>query len=129
LIQGKSWYLRLVSETDPIANHNCHTVPDRFGGKICGDKASVPLEDGASRFIIERFLPHRTMQTLHEFATDQQGTTGIFILDVNGHFVTAMPMESDDGPLLLVVNTTAGNYIDGCEAALAFDLVFPANSN
>ena len=106
-----------------------------FGGHNTGDKANVQLEEGAQRFILERFLPDGTsqLQSTDEFLKGHKSFVGaIFVLDLNGHFATAVASGPLHDPTLIVVNTTRGNYIrsgggGGCIPLVAFDLAYPGS--
>jgi len=104
----------------------------RFGGEVEGDKGSSPLEPWASRFIIERFLPSRSLLSHAEAIESLKGAGNVFVLDLNGHFAVAVALNvsHDDSstvvPTMLVINTTDGSYISGGPPAVAFDLAFPS---
>lgn len=104
-----------------------------FGGHNTGDKASVQLEPGASRFIVERFTSggESVLERPEEWLARQESYPGaVFILDLNGHFAAAVAQGPLHEPRLVVVNTTRGDYIragggDGCIPLVAFDLAYP----
>jgi len=100
---------------------------ERFGGQTQGDKSTVALEAGASRFIVERFAPARSLETPEQWLQERGAgcNTGVFILDVNGHFVTAFAASAEE-PELIVVNTTGSSYLSAGAPAAAFDLAYPA---
>eukprot|EP00933_Yihiella_yeosuensis_P002227 TRINITY_DN10368_c0_g4_i1.p1 TRINITY_DN10368_c0_g4~~TRINITY_DN10368_c0_g4_i1.p1 ORF type:complete len:317 (-),score=58.27 TRINITY_DN10368_c0_g4_i1:82-1032(-) len=113
-----------------------------FGGRLlgsAGDKATCELEPGASRFIVEQFLPTRDLLRPSDWALASSASTStrespdVFIVDVNGHFVAAAAMYieeegeascSESMPTLLVINTTHGNYLDRPALTYLFDLAF-----
>ena len=99
-----------------------------FGGQKTGDKASVALEAGASRFIIEPFAPKRELLRPEKWASSKsaQKIGGVFVLDVNGHFVTAFSclFGESKSPRLIVVNTTSANYLSNGAPCAAYDAVF-----
>lgn len=99
---------------------------ERFGGLTQGDKSTVSLEAGASRFIVEQFAPVRSLETPEQWL-QKQGAGGfkprVYILDVNGHFVTAF--AASEAPELVIVNTTGGKYLSNGAPATAFDLAYP----
>jgi len=105
-----------------------------FGGHNTGDKANVQLEVGASRFIVESFLPdggHCLERTDEFLKRVGQLRNAVFILDLNGHFATAVASGPIEDPKLIVCNTTRGDYIRGGGGGgsipiVAFDLAYPA---
>mmetsp|Transcript_4261 Transcript_4261/g.5672 ORF Transcript_4261/g.5672 Transcript_4261/m.5672 type:complete len:389 (+) Transcript_4261:131-1297(+) len=123
-----------------------------FGGEKTGDKVKVELEEGASRFIVESFVPERKLRRPEEWLamkSEGKGKEGakspaearshlseVFLLDVNGHFVTSFSchLEKKDKsitPCLVVINTTGASYISPGAPAAAYDLSFisPAPAN
>jgi len=122
-----------------------------FGGKVCGDKVSVSLEEGASRFIVESFHPSRRLYRPEDWIKiNAQKTTEskesrdspinhrpqIFVLDLNGHFaccfscVVAKSSNSkksgvEQVRVLIVINTTSASYLSAGAPCAAFDLAFP----
>ncbi len=53
----------------------------------------------------------------------------IFIIDINGHFITAVNSVIDSIPTLVVYNTMKGNTLGGDVIPAAFDFVFPCLGN
>ena len=50
----------------------------------------------------------------------------IYILDVNGYFISAVSATIEGEKILIVHNTTSGSYLAGNCVPAAFDFVFPA---
>jgi len=107
-----------------------------FGGESLGDKATVEMEKGASRFIIESFSPSRKLRRPGAWVTLQRdtktlGKNHVFLLDVNGHFVTSfacrLKRDNDVIPALVVINTTSSSYLSNGAPAAAFDAAFPSS--
>lgn len=107
-----------------------------FGGAILGSsdcKATAELDVGATRFFVERFSPdHAQLRPECWLRQCRQKDTAppVFVVDVNDHFVMAVPLivepspESQGGQTLLVVNTTRANYLHSPALLYLFDLVF-----
>lgn len=107
-----------------------------FGTAVPGgadDKSIAELEAGATRFFVERFLPeHALLRPEHwsQQRMQQDGKPPVFVVDVNNHFVAAVPLiiepssESQGGPTLLVVDTTRGSSIPNSALVYLFDLAF-----
>ena len=101
-----------------------------FGGKTIG-KDIVKFEEGDSRYIVERFSPKRVLQRpeewmIHEADQNAAKKSIVYILDLNGHFVTAVSAMIEGVRNLIVHNTTDGAYIEVEIFAAAFDFAFPA---
>lgn len=101
------------------------------GSAVC--KKTAELEPGATRFFMERFLPDRSLLRPECWAQQcikEDAAPPVFIVDVNDHFVVAVPLiiepssESQGGPTLLVVNTTRANYLHSPALIYLFDLIF-----
>lgn len=91
---------------------------------------------GDSMFLVESFVPERRLQRPEDFlltwTEDEKPpeVPGVFILDLNGHFVTclAVHLQTEDGavkPSLIVINTTGSRYLDNVTCSFTFDLVYP----
>eukprot|EP00746_Dinoflagellata_sp_MGD_P027350 gnl/MRDRNA2_/MRDRNA2_164566_c0_seq1.p1 gnl/MRDRNA2_/MRDRNA2_164566_c0~~gnl/MRDRNA2_/MRDRNA2_164566_c0_seq1.p1 ORF type:complete len:323 (-),score=65.81 gnl/MRDRNA2_/MRDRNA2_164566_c0_seq1:107-1075(-) len=103
-----------------------------FGSDALGNKGSVPLMEGATRFILERFQPQRMLQRPEAWLSEHENEVSftapvlpcIFIVDVNGHFLVAFDAILDGKLTLVVINTTAGSYLQYPALSYIFDLVF-----
>lgn len=105
-----------------------------FGIAVPGasdSKVIAELEPGATRFFVERFLPEHILLRPEHWVKDNEGTLPpVFVVDVNDHFVAAVPLiiepssDSPGGPTLLVVNTTRGDYLKNPALVYLFDLAF-----
>lgn len=106
-----------------------------FGSAVPGgadSKVLAELEPGATRFFVERFLPGHALLRPEQWATerDQDSPPPVFVVDVNDHFVVAVPLviepssDTTGGPTLFVVNTTSANYLHSPALVYLFDLVF-----
>lgn len=106
-----------------------------FGSDAVGNKGNVPLMDGATRFLLERFQPQRMLQrpeTWHSEYETEVSFGGpvhpcVFVVDVNGHFLVAFDAILDGKLTLVVINTTAGSYLQYPALSYIFDLVFGVN--
>lgn len=104
-----------------------------FGGHNTGDKSVIQLEEGASRFIVESFTNdgEHILQRTEDFLKEKKSLLGaIFILDLNGHFTTAIASGPIHAPELIIINTTQSNYImqggnDARIPLVVFDLIYP----
>eukprot|EP00658_Telonema_sp_P-2_P084870 TRINITY_DN9542_c0_g1_i8.p2 TRINITY_DN9542_c0_g1~~TRINITY_DN9542_c0_g1_i8.p2 ORF type:complete len:322 (-),score=74.68 TRINITY_DN9542_c0_g1_i8:147-1112(-) len=112
----------------PERNTATHEEKDRleeereFGGEKTGDKATVAMEPGASRFIVESFSPGRQLQRASEWRPSS--SCPVLILDLNGHFAVALACNIDGADTLVMFNTTQGSYLAGLCPESAFTLAF-----
>lgn len=109
-----------------------------FGGETQGDKVTVPLDEGGSRFIVERFSPTRALQRPEEWIREEKKRESggkcppnIFMLDLNGHYAVGVGLlleteAANPTPTFVMFNTTDGNYLSNGSPTVAFDLCFPA---
>jgi hypothetical protein len=108
-----------------------------FGRALAGEpvcKGTAQLEQGGTRFFAESFLPHHALfrpeQWKREHASKCDEAPPVFVVDVNGHFVVAVPLiieasaNCQGGRALLVLNTTRGSYIHSPALVYLFDLVW-----
>lgn len=112
-----------------------------FGGENKGEKDTVELEAGSSRFIVERFCPTRILQRPEDWLKEENKRCqqfegrpcppNIFMLDLNGHFAVGVGLLLETGtsspplPTFIMFNTTSGNYLSEGSPTVAFDLSFP----
>jgi len=99
-----------------------------------GDKVTAKLEPGATRFIVERFTSeHALLRPEHWFKqkTSEDQAPPVFVVDVNDHFVAAVPLfvvenpsKPAGEPVLIVVNTTGSSYLRSPALVYLFDLAF-----
>lgn len=121
-------------ERNEATHEECKRMEEEreFGSDVTGDKGSVPLKDGATRFIVERFMPERKLQRPEVWLAEQEMMVSfescrlpsVFIVDVNGHFVVAFNTELEGKPTLIVINTTVGSYLHWPALSYIYDLVF-----
>lgn len=91
------------------------------------DKESCELEPTASRYIIEVFSPERQLVRPETWLGRHHALEPcVFVVDVNGHFVVAMPLIEDvpgqEHKRLLVLNSSHANYLRSRALAFLFDL-------
>lgn len=80
----------------------------------------MELEEGAVRFIVEPFVPARQLQRCADWQPTQENP--VIVIDLNGHFTTAVGCTIDGEHLLVNFNTTNGNYLHGEAPLAAFEL-------
>lgn len=105
-----------------------------FGSAVIpGDKQSAPLQPGATRFIVECFVaPEQGLRRPEHWAQAhmEHGTPAVFVVDVNGHFVVAVPLKIQEMlgdavvHTLVVINTSSACYLDSPALVYLFDLAF-----
>ena len=105
----------------------------RFGGEKKGKRISY--DDDDSVYFLELFRNSQSsFHTPEEFKGESHTNDGVIypralIIDLNGHFVSALACHVDDMPLLYIFNTTAANYVSNNMAvAWSFDSMFDTSS-
>lgn len=129
----------------PVATHEeWHRLAEeeRFGGRNGSGGGATEYAEADSVFILERFVPDRSLQSPTEFLETwavecrPPSAPAIFVTDLNGHFVTCVAVhlhdvEKSQIPALIVFNTTGTKYLDALTCSFVFDLAFapkPATS-
>ena len=109
----------------------------RFGGQIVSQngKKSITYGENDSVYFLEIFesIDASTFHTPEDFDVILQGSQSlprVLILDLNGHFVTALACCIANRPQLFVFNTTRTDYISNNMAvAWTFDSMFAGMKN
>lgn len=110
---------------------------EAFGGSV-DSSGRAKFEPGSSVYIVEVFVPERRLQTPEEFRKQHvhkinpADTCAIFLADLNGHFVVALPLllaqsgnPSEAANAVAVVNTTGTSYLENMTCCFIYDLIYP----
>mmetsp|Transcript_109261 Transcript_109261/g.189584 ORF Transcript_109261/g.189584 Transcript_109261/m.189584 type:complete len:358 (+) Transcript_109261:62-1135(+) len=142
--EGSAWQrVHFLRQNHWPFRHNCKNEEydrlceeQRFGGVVESDvDCRVRYDEGDSVCIVESFYPDRRLQTMQEFVeawspSERPPTSSsIFVLDINGHFVTAVAAHVEDAlgmarPTIILFNTTVWFHHERLGPTEVYDLVY-----
>ena len=142
---GHTHFLRMnqwpARDTATPALRRRLAAEERVGGRVAPG-GTVVYADGDSVYFLQSFYPESVFRSPEEWASAHGGGSGgdggarrprVFVLDLNGHYVTAVACHLSCGagadgraePALLVFNTADSDCLADPAVAYAFDAAFP----
>lgn len=141
---GSAWQtVHFLRQNHWPFRHNCKNEEydrlreeQRFGGVVESDvDRRVRYDEGDSVCIVESFYPDRRLQTMQEFleawspSERPPTSSSIFVLDINGHFLTAVAAHVEDAlgvakPTIILFNTTIWFHHERLGPTEVYDLVY-----
>ena len=104
---------------------------ERFGG-VSHKGGQVTYKENESVYFVDMLIEGGVFYSPTEFSENQLCDESelqccaprVVVVDLNGHFAAALAVRDENGPQLIVFNTTRGSYLQTPSVVWAFDSLF-----